>query len=302
MIVIGTDEAGYGPNLGPLVISATAWSVPKESIFSKLVRDLAAKKIRIDDSKKIYRGGDTLLALEEVVLPALQLFRIWPDQYVLTTCELPLEGPNGFPGPPMMFGKVRKLVDNQIALKETLDRLDIKLLALRSRSIFPAEFNWLLELHDSKGSLLSTATLRLVMELLAGSVAKTNEPVLVLCDKHGGRNRYLDLLTNNFPGEFFQVVTEGREKSVYRTVNSNRPIEFRFLAKGDSETPVALASMVSKYLRELAMIRFNEFWRSRIPDLASTAGYPVDARRFKNEIDAVQRELEIDDDMIWRRR
>ncbi|MCP4172952.1 MAG: radical SAM protein, partial [Fuerstiella sp.] len=27
-IVIGTDEAGYGPNLGPLVITATSWTIP----------------------------------------------------------------------------------------------------------------------------------------------------------------------------------------------------------------------------------------------------------------------------------
>ena len=26
-IVIGTDEAGYGPNLGPLVVAATAWRI-----------------------------------------------------------------------------------------------------------------------------------------------------------------------------------------------------------------------------------------------------------------------------------
>ncbi len=30
MFVIGTDEAGYGPNLGPLVISATLWETPDE--------------------------------------------------------------------------------------------------------------------------------------------------------------------------------------------------------------------------------------------------------------------------------
>ena len=28
--LIGTDEAGYGPNLGPLVIAATAWQVPDD--------------------------------------------------------------------------------------------------------------------------------------------------------------------------------------------------------------------------------------------------------------------------------
>ena len=26
-LVIGTDEAGYGPNLGPLVVAATAWRI-----------------------------------------------------------------------------------------------------------------------------------------------------------------------------------------------------------------------------------------------------------------------------------
>ena len=27
-ILIGTDEAGYGPNLGPLTVTATAWDCP----------------------------------------------------------------------------------------------------------------------------------------------------------------------------------------------------------------------------------------------------------------------------------
>ena len=26
--LLGTDEAGYGPNLGPLLISASVWEVP----------------------------------------------------------------------------------------------------------------------------------------------------------------------------------------------------------------------------------------------------------------------------------
>src|SRR5262245_37199025 len=29
-ILIGTDEAGYGPNFGPLVVAATAWEVAEE--------------------------------------------------------------------------------------------------------------------------------------------------------------------------------------------------------------------------------------------------------------------------------
>ena len=33
---IGTDEAGYGPNLGPLIVSSTIWQVPDETIGEDL--------------------------------------------------------------------------------------------------------------------------------------------------------------------------------------------------------------------------------------------------------------------------
>ena len=60
--------------------------------------------------------------------------------------------------------------------------------------------------------------------------------------------------------------------------------------------------MTAKYLRELSMRAFNEFWCARVPDLRPTAGYPYDARRFRKEIAAEQRELGIDDHVIWRNR
>src|SRR5262245_35667296 len=40
-ILIGTDEAGYGPNFGPLVVAATAWQVPDE-VAPVRVRRLAS--------------------------------------------------------------------------------------------------------------------------------------------------------------------------------------------------------------------------------------------------------------------
>ena len=64
--------------------------------------------------------------------------------------------------------------------------------------------------------------------------------------------------------------------------------------------PAALASMASKYLRELAMRAVNHFWCGRLVGLRPTAGYPEDARRFKSEIAAIQAELGIDDRILWR--
>ena len=60
--------------------------------------------------------------------------------------------------------------------------------------------------------------------------------------------------------------------------------------------------MTAKYLRELSMRAFNEFWRIHLPELKPTAGYNRDACRFKKDITAKQCELGIDDHMIWRER
>ncbi len=57
--------------------------------------------------------------------------------------------------------------------------------------------------------------------------------------------------------------------------------------------PTALASMTSKYLRELSMRAFNDYWCGRVQNLAPTAGYPRDARRFMNDIQTVQAKLGI---------
>ena len=37
---IGTDEAGYGPNLGPLVISATVWEIPDGVRAGEVMRNI----------------------------------------------------------------------------------------------------------------------------------------------------------------------------------------------------------------------------------------------------------------------
>jgi hypothetical protein len=66
--------------------------------------------------------------------------------------------------------------------------------------------------------------------------------------------------------------------------------------------PVALASMVAKYIREVRMVSFNRFWTDRIPDLRPTAGYPQDAERFIRSIRPHLEEMEIHPDRVIRRR
>ena len=72
--VVGIDEAGYGPNLGPLVQAAVALYLPDGDpagweTLKPVVRRCGEKadgRLLIDDSKKVYtRGG--LAALERGV-------------------------------------------------------------------------------------------------------------------------------------------------------------------------------------------------------------------------------------------
>jgi hypothetical protein len=65
---------------------------------------------------------------------------------------------------------------------------------------------------------------------------------------------------------------------------------------------VAVASMLSKYLREGLMRRFNAFWRQYLPDVAPTAGYYGDGQRFLADIAATRKELGIADEFLIRAR
>ena len=95
-LIVGVDEAGYGPNLGPLVIAASAWRVPgdhavhRSDVASVMAAFLccersplgnargaaagAAAGPGIADSKIVYRNGG-VAALERAVLAALTVLR-----------------------------------------------------------------------------------------------------------------------------------------------------------------------------------------------------------------------------------
>ncbi len=178
-----------------------------------------------------------------------------------------------------------------------LAQAGVRLLALQSIAIFPREFNDAVDRSDSKGAALSQWTLQLVARMIE---PLGNQRISILCDKHGGRDRYLPLLMNCFPDRFIEAVGEGRLRSVYRFGPAERRVEIAFQARGESHLPTALASMASKYLRELAMQAFNDFWRQHVADLRPTAGYPVDAKRFKADIAAAQQSLGIEDRILWR--
>jgi hypothetical protein len=76
----------------------------------------------------------------------------------------------------------------------------------------------------------------------------------------------------------------------------------RFEVESESRhMPVALASMISKYTRELLMARFQAWFRERAPHVKPTAGYALDARRFWREIEPMLPSLEVAQERLVRR-
>src|SRR4029450_6994506 len=91
--------------------------------------------------------------------------------------------------------------------------------------------------------------------------------------------------------------------SDYKLPRNGHVVRIIFCEKAEAQCmPVALASMLSKYLREALMGRFNAYWKTMLPELAPTAGYYGDGSRFLQDIDAKRRELGIEDSQLIRSR
>ena len=112
-------------------------------------------------------------------------------------------------------------------------------------------------------------------------------PTRIHSDKHGGRHYYFGRLVDAFPEARVERFVETPLLSRYAVSDSNHLLEVSFRPKADADDGlVALASMVSKTLRELWMDVFNDYWSRRIPGIKRTAGYPTDAARFRAQIEA----------------
>jgi ribonuclease HII len=319
--LLGVDEAGYGPNLGPLVIAASAWQVRErvgpEKLYKLLERAVSAPgadgcqehdgRLAVGDSKLLYKAGDSLGRLERGVRSALSMLdrcprawrEIWP-RIDPADAELADGGPwhDGYDEPLPVDGNP-ECEPPLILLADGLAAARVRMVELRAKALFPGEFNALVERCGNKAEVLSLTTLTLVRSVLD---RLPDEPAIVTCDKHGGRDYYAALLQHVFPDEMPHIRRESSELSVYEVKHAGRKVEFRFLVGGERMLPTALASMTAKYVRELAMRPFNAFWQRHVPGLKATAGYYNDAKRFAGEIRDAQQRLGIEQCTFWRSR
>ena len=317
-ILVGIDEAGYGPPLGPLVVSAAAFRVRDPGVdlwqaLAAVVRRCGTGRkgdsLVVDDSKRVYSSGRGLKQLERTVL-----------SFTPPTTPLPCQLADWLPavGYTRLAGlaSMAWYVDSELELptaatvddaSEAASRLaecqasaGVELVGVRVLPCFPPELNELFQRLDNKSVALFVVTGRLLRLVWQRA---DDEPVWVVLDKHGGRQRYYSLLRRAFPDEAVVPVTESSERSHYRVRSGPKRMEVIFEQSADSRhMPAALASMYSKYVRELFMLLENRFWATQVPGLKPTAGYPQDARRFLADIHDCRQGLNIPDHLLVRSR
>jgi len=168
-----------------------------------------------------------------------------------------------------------------------LARAGVVVRAMRTAVVPEREFNRLVAGSNNKAATLVSITLGHLHYLHTHFGAAG---LVVGVDKQGGRDNYTGLLLRTFPEASLKVLLESESGSSYAltegTGDQPRRTVIHFREKGEGLfLPVALSSMICKYLRELHMHVFNRWWCGQVAGLKPTAGYYLDGMRWLLDVE-----------------
>ncbi|MBC7328942.1 hypothetical protein H5T88_01130 [bacterium] len=263
MLVVGIDENGLGPVLGPLVATAALVSV-------KNFKSLLAGSLK--ESKEIFRSGENMGEGEDIVLSFFTLLKGYLPRHpqelfneLLLTQDYTCASPFPHCKPDFVIPNwceeagIRKS-KAEIYLKE----VDGELIEVKSIALCPAQLNRRLESYNK-----NHIDYLLFEELIRYFREKYKEEIVFLCGAIG--------TTKNYPCYFhhlkaFPFKSERKEEEVVYFFPSLG--EIHFIQEGDSKYfPIKLASLFGKYIRELFVEQMNRFFRSNLPSLPYCSGY-----------------------------
>lgn len=328
MIYAGIDEAGYGPMFGPLLVGRAVLALDRLSpadatpnvwdhLSVAVCRELTGRKgrIAVNDSKKLHTPASGLKHLELGVLSFASLADMHPATVDVLLDLLGERAHHQLDHLPWYAASEEcpwddvpgHITEGELAVARSMLAVnakasEVRVLDMGAAVVFEDKFNHMVKHTRSKAATSFT--------FVAGHLQSIwqkfgrHEPVVVV-DRQSGRMRYRELLATTFEGATLRILDESPQVSAYhieqKSGDAKRAMTVRFEVEADAEhMPVALASMVSKYTRELLMQRFNNWFTTKCPQIKPTAGYATDAKRFWREIEPMLGKLAIEPGMLRR--
>ena len=297
LVLLGIDEAGYGPLLGPLTVGAAAFRIgswsegsPAPDLWKLLDRAVcrelrdAKSRIPVADSKKLKLANSVttrhpLIHLERAALAFLRHVPGAPadapdsDAALFESIGVTLEQRPWYGGPPVPIPvgtPASALAIHANQLGGALESAEVEPLALWCRAMGETRFNTVVGETGSKAE----ATAMILGEYLRAAFERWGSGELgelrIVCDRQGGRTSYAPMLARECRSEpeaarrwtaSVKVLEESDRCSRYEVHDRDRRMMVTFMPEAESaHLPVALASMVAKLIRELSMARFNRYW------------------------------------------
>ena len=282
--LIGADENGLGPRLGPMSVTAVLARVTDKGNKVVRTKPRGGFQQRLGDSKGLVSHGNIALAEawtrvlvergygkhQDAATPDQLLDAVTLDSRVALTEPCPkhvtsqcwnTEGE--------AFTPPDEMGDTMTLLRRDLDRLEkrgVEIVAVRSVVVCTHRLNQAVAEGKSRFVVDLHAMERLILAFrdLAG------EEVEAECGKVGGFGQYGKVF-GPLGGRLHAVMEEGRARSAYRFPGIG---DIAFVRDSDaSNLLVGMASLVGKYVRELTMERIVRHYRRADPDLPVVSGY-----------------------------
>ena len=319
-VLVGIDEAGYGPLLGPLVVSAAAFKVPDSQLKSDMWETLEkavgkakrglSGRILITDSKKAYTKSSGISYLKRSVLAGIHAAH-GEKKYGRTVADLlEVVCPKCFKrlGEYPWYGNLRDHSleaeggDIDIAagvFSRTLTDNGMSVAAVTARCLDVGYYNSQVEIVKNKSNVLFSSICGIIAEIFRP--VPEDQTVQIIVDRQGGRINYTPSLMRMFPEMELKELKRTPVLSSYELFSKKKKMRLHFAAKADQHwLPVSLASMTSKYVRELMVDAINRYFTGFCGEIKPTAGYWQDGRRFIKDINESIPELKYDPKMLIR--
>jgi ribonuclease HII len=251
---LGIDENGYGPIMGPLVITGTCANKNVKKGWPQDIKD--SKKIFVRD-KKSYK------TIEEISLALFFLlygyFPENPEEYIekFSSFKCPYSFKNNICTENIPQSFLWSIKSDTYKTIDILDRFfkknSINIIDIKSVILCPFEFNNLCT-SKVKKDLINF----LQFEKIIKYFSDKSSTISILAGKIGGRNKYSQFLEETFPFWEYQVIQEKKEKSSYIFKNKDKKVNINFLKNVENQSfPACLSGIIGKYIREIIMTSIN---------------------------------------------